>query len=482
MDPELLQKLLDLPKETEWLEFKSNHCAPNDLGDYFSAISNSARLYDQPRGYLIFGINNATHEIAGTTFDPYTMKGAGAEDLIPWYTRLLTPKIDIDIQSVDIDGKTVVVFVIPAAIQNPTSFSGREKIRIDQTTHNLKDYPEIERRLWAKLNAYPFEFNHAAEGLDAAGALALLSVESYFDLLKQPMPATREEIVAILIKDRVLEHLPSGIAVTNLGALLFAKELGQFQQLARKAARVIRYAGTTRKDGLLEQIGTRGYAVGFEPLLTYIRNQLPHRETIGGGLRADSEFIPAVAIREFVANALIHQDFTMSGTAPMIEIFDDRIEITNPGRPLVDTERFIDHPPRSRNEGLSGMMHRLGICEERGSGVDRALLEIEAQKLPAPKFEAGDDFCRISLYANQPYAALDTAARLRACYQHACVQYFVQGTPMSNASLRERLGIDEANYSIVSRLIKETLEADLIKIHDPLNKSTKHRKYLPHWA
>lgn len=320
------------------------------------------------------------------------------------------------------------------------------------------------------------------ESLNGTDALALLSVESYFDLLKQPMPDTRDEIVEILIKDRVLEHMPTGIAVTNLGALLFAKDLNQFQHLARKAPRVIRYEGTTRKDGLREQVGVRGYAVGFEALVNYIRNQLPARETIGGGLRSDADFIPAVAIREFVANALIHQDFTVTGTAPMIEIFDDRIEITNPGRPLVDTDRFIDHPPRSRNEGLSGMMHRLGICEERGSGVDRALLEIEAQKLPAPKFEAGDDFCRINLYADQPYAALDTASRIRACYQHACVQHFVQGTPMSNASLRERLGIEEANYSIVSRLIKETLDTGLIKIHDPLNKSTKHRKYLPHWA
>jgi len=482
MDPDLLQKLIQLPKETEWLEFKTNHCPPEQLGDYFSAISNSARLYDQPRGYLIFGITNDGHKIVGTEYDPFNMKGSGAEDLIPWYTRLLNPKIDIEVQTVNINGKNVVAFVIPAAINNPTSFSGREKIRIEQTKHNLKDHPEKERRLWAKLNSRPFEFNHAVEGLDANASLALLSVESYFDLLQQPMPDTKAEIVEILIKDRVLEHLPSGIAITNLGALLFAKDLSQFQQLARKAPRVIRYEGATRKVGLREQVGSRGYAVGFESLLTYVRCHGPHRETIGEGLRADSEFVPAVAIREFVANALIHQDFTMSGSSPMIEIFDDRIEIANPGRPLVATDRFIDHPPRSRNEGLSGMMHRLRICEERGSGVDRALLEIEAQKLPAPKFEAGDDFCRVYLYADQPYAALDTAARLRACYQHACVQHFVQGTPMSNASLRERLGVDESNYSIVSRLIKETLEAGLIKIHDPLNKSTKHRKYLPHWA
>lgn len=482
MDPGLLHKLIALPKETEWLEFKAKHCSPEDLGDYFSAISNSARLYDQPRGYLIFGITDDDHDVVGTEFDPHNTKGSGAEDLIPWYSRLLNPKIDIDIQSANVDGKKVVVFIISAAIHNPTAFHGREKIRIEQTTHSLKDYPEKERRLWAKLNTYPFEFNYASEGLDSTDALALLGVESYFDLLQHPMPDTKSEIVEILTKDRVLEHLPSGMAITNLGALLFAKDLSRFPQLTRKAPRVIRYDGITRKDALREQVGTKGYAVGFEALLTYIKNQLPHREVIGEGLRTDAEFMPAVAIREFVANALIHQDFTMSGTAPMIEIFNDRVEITNPGRPLVDTDRFIDHPPRSRNEGLSGMMHRLRICEERGSGIDRALLEIEAQKLPAPKFEAGDDFCRIYLYADRPYAALDTATRIRACYQHACIQHFVHGVPMSNASLRERLGIEEANYATVSRLIKETLHAGLIKVHDPLSQSTKHRKYLPHWA
>jgi len=482
MDLILLKKLIDLPRETEWLEFKSNHCDPNTLGDYFSALSNSARLSDQPRGYLVFGIEDVTHNVIGTTYNPYTLKGAGAEDLIPWYSRLLNPRINIEIAEVILEDQKVVVFIIPAALHSPTSFDGREKIRIGQTTHNLKDYAEIERRLWAKLNVNPFEYQSAIEGLDIDDALTMLSTESYFDLLKHPMPDTKKEMADIFINDRILEHRPSGIAITNLGALLFAKDINQFQHLARKAARVIRYFGTTRRDAIREQSGVRGYAVGFATLLSFIEGQLPSREDIGGSLRAESVFIPEVAIREFVANALIHQDFALTGTAPMIEIFNDRIEISNPGRPLVDVDRFIDHPPRSRNEGLSGMMHRLRICEERGSGVDRALLKIEELKLPAPKFEAGDDFCRVTLYSSQPYAALDTAARLRACYQHACVQYFVQGSPMSNASLRERLGINEVNYSIVSRLIKDTVAAGFIKIHDPLSKSTKHRKYLPHWA
>lgn len=399
MDLNLLKKLIELPRETEWLEFKSNHCDPNSLGDYFSALSNSARLYDQPRGYLVFGVEDTTHKVIGTTYNPYTQKGAGAEDLIPWYSRLIDPKLNIEIAEVTLEGQRVIVFIIPAALHNPTSFSGREKVRIGQTTHNLKDYPETERQLWAKLNVNPFEFQPAHEGLDADTALSMLGVESYFDLLEQPMPDTKQEIAEILIKDRVLEHRPSGIAITNLGALLFAKDINQFQHLARKAARVIRYNGITRRDAIREQAGVRGYAVGFEALLGFIQGQLPSREDIGGSLRAETAFVPDVAIREFVANALIHQDFALTGTAPMIEIFNDRIEISNPGRPLVDTDRFIDHPPRSRNEGLSGMMHRLRICEERGSGVDRALLKIEELKLPAPKFEAGDDFCRVTLYS-----------------------------------------------------------------------------------
>ncbi len=86
---------------------------------------------------------------------------------------------------------------------------------------------------------------------------------------------------------------------------------------------------------------------------------------------------PELAIRELVANALIHQDFFISGAGPMVEIFENRIEITNPGSPLVSTARFIDTPPRSRNETLASMMRRFGICEERGSGIDKVITQVE---------------------------------------------------------------------------------------------------------
>jgi predicted HTH transcriptional regulator len=112
-------------------------------------------------------------------------------------------------------------------------------------------------------------------------------------------------------------------------------------------------------EGLREQVGTKGYATGFEGVVRYINEQLPSNEVLGQAFRREFRMYPEVAIRELVANALIHQDFTVTGDGPKIEIFSDRVEITNPGRPLIDTLRFVDEPPQSRNEALASLMRRM---------------------------------------------------------------------------------------------------------------------------
>lgn len=115
---------------------------------------------------------------------------------------------------------------------------------------------------------------------------------------------------------------------------------------------------------------------------------------------------PPLAIRELVANALIHQDFNLTGTGPMIEIFSDRIEITNPGVPLIDTLRFIDEPPISRNEILASLMRRLNICEERGSGIDKVIFQVEMFQLPAPDFQVTSNHTKAILYAPKDLAGM----------------------------------------------------------------------------
>jgi predicted HTH transcriptional regulator len=189
---------------------------------------------------------------------------------------------------------------------------------------------------------------------------------------------------------------------------------------------------------------------------------------------------PELAVRELVANALIHQDFFATGTGPMVEIFDDRIEITNPGEPLVDTQRFVDTPPRSRNEALASLMRRFRICEERGSGIDKVVFQVELFQLPAPLFESPEGFTRAVLFAHKPLSAMDKADRVRSCYLHACLRY-VTRREMTNTTLRARFGVEEHNRSVVSRLIREAVEAGVVVPVDP-DAAPKLMRYLPFWA
>ncbi len=98
-------------------------------------------------------------------------------------------------------------------------------------------------------------------------------------------------------------------------------------------------------------------------------------------------------------------------------------EITNPGRPLVKTDRFLDSPPKSRNEALASFMRRIGVCEERGSGVDKVIFQTEFYQLPAPLFEETDEHTRSVLFAHKDFKDMGKEDRIRACYLHACLQY-----------------------------------------------------------
>ena len=217
-----------------------------------------------------------------------------------------------------------------------------------------------------------------------------------------------------------------------------------------------------------------------EGLISFIMALVPTNEVVEQALRKTVPMYPVLAIRELVANALIHQDFFATGTGPMVELFEDRVEITNPGAPLVSTERFLDTPPKSRNEALASLMRRFRICEERGSGIDKVVFQTEMFQLPAPLFEATEEFTRTVLFSHRPLVEMDKEDRVRACYLHACLKY-VQRDFLTNTSLRERFGIEEKNRSMASRLIRDAAEARAIVPYDP-TAAPKLMKYVPWWA
>lgn len=163
--------------------------------------------------------------------------------------------------------------------------------------------------------------------------------------------------------------------ITNLGAILFARKLSAFGGIGRKAVRVISYLGNSRVSEGREHIADTGYAVAFESLIAYINDRLPTNEHIGQALRVEARMYPEIAVRELAANAIIHQDFAMTGVSPLVEIFTDRIEFTNAGQSLINPLRFIDEPPQSRNEGLAAFMRRMKICEEREAALIKPFLQ-----------------------------------------------------------------------------------------------------------
>jgi ATP-dependent DNA helicase RecG len=476
----LVLELKQTSHELEWVEFKENNADPQEIGEYVSALSNAAALHGESRAFLVWGVEDGTHRIVGTTFSPGTAR-RGGEQLASWLSHMLTPRIDFLFHQGTAEEKPVVVLEIPAAQHMPTRFAGEEYIPIGSSKKKLKDFPEKERKLWHRFTRVAFEDGIACADQTAAEVLTLLDFAEYFELSSQAIPKTPDAIINRLRDEGLITRNASGrYDVTNLGAIAFGKPLRKLG-LDRKAVRVVIYRGEDRFEATREQEGGRGYVTGFKGLMQFINAQLPANELIGQALRRDEPMYPELAVRELVANALIHQDFSLSGTGPMVEIFDGRIEVTNPGRPLIDPQRFLDAPPRSRNEKLASLMRRFGICEERGSGIDKVIRLAEVYQLPAPDFRVTPEHTVAVLYAPRPLAAMNKDDRIRACYQHAGLRW-VAHKELTNASLRERFGISDANSAIASRIIGETLDAGLIKPHDPENKSRKHARYLPFWA
>jgi len=476
----LVEELCKLPAETAWLEFKQNQSKPDEIGEYIAALANAAALEGKSHAYMVWGVEDGSHDIVGTTFKPHEQK-KGNEELIAWLRRMLTPRLHFDFHTVQIGEHLLVVLEIPHAHTQPATFSGKEFIRIGSNKKPLKDYPDTERLLWQTFSKTPYEELLAAHDLDGSQVLALLDYPAYFDLQQLTIPGDTAGILHSLEReDMIVRNSANLWGITNLGAILFAKELGEFSELKRKAVRLIVYEGKGRFNTLKEIDGRKGYASGFEGLIDYMAALLPKNEVIGKALRKDVAMYPDLAVRELIANAIIHQDFTVRGAGPMVEIFDDRLEITNPGQSLMDIDRLLDSPPHSRNEALASFMRRVGICEERGSGVDKVVSETETYQLPPPVWEHHENALRVVLFAQRSLNDMDRQERVRACYLHACLKH-VMREQMTNTTLRERFGIEARNSATASRIIKDTLEAELIKPHDP-DQGKRNARYVPHYA
>jgi len=316
---------------------------------------------------------------------------------------------------------------------------------------------------------------------DASKVISLLDTQVYFDLMNLPYPSQQQTVIERLSSEQLIESVAGGWSISRLAALLLAKRLDEFPtEVARKAVRVVVYEGKNKLQTKVDRSGNKGYACGFEGLVDYLYDSASSNQVIEQNIRHEVRMLPKQAIRELVANAMVHQDFAVSGASVMLELYEDRLEVSNPGTPSISVDRFIDEY-RSRNERLADMMRRMGLCEEKGSGIDKVVSAAEQHQLPAPDFRTGELRTTCILFAQQDFSEMSKNDRIRACYQHCCLLY-VSNQKMSNQTLRERFKLPEGKTATVSQIISSALETNLIRLDDSETSSRRYAKYVPCWA
>ena len=381
-----IDQLRGQPTETEWLEFKRNRYDPKQLGEYLSALANSACLADQPAGYLIFGIDDETHQVVGTDFDPRNTKAKGNQDLLLWLAAGLHPNTGFELRIVDCPAGRVVVFEVRPARDQPVNFYGTAHIRVGSSKTKLSNHPEKARAIWTHGSDWSAEVCERAS-LDDLDPEAIAKAREQFIVRHSSQAAEIEgwDNTTFLNKARVLWQG----ALTNAALLL----LGRPESSALLVPAVARISWIL-KDAHNRELDYEHIEPPFllagDRLLQRIRN-LTVRALPNGTLFPEefTQYDPWV-IREALHNSIAHQDYRLKGRIVVVE-FPDRILITNVGDFLpgdVATVIRQDAPQAIyRNPFLARAMVELNLIDTQGGGIKRIFDTQRKRSFPLPDYD-----------------------------------------------------------------------------------------------
>ena len=480
-DDELL-KLINQHDESEILDYKENMNDKQQIGEYISALGNSALMIHYSEAYLIWGVRDVSKEIVGTDIKPYLEKAPkGKMPFTTYLEQFLDPKINLIWEEHSLKGKRVLLLIIDVShVNRPIKFHGKGFIRVGPSKKALAEYPEKERLIWKSFESTRFESQIAKPSVTTEEIFDLLDLKLFSSLMSIPY-SDHEAIIESLINKRLITKAGNNYDITNLGAYTFAQNMDIFPTLRKRTIRITKYNGNNKLDNAtFDEQGRLGIVVSFKNIIDNILRFIPYKEEYSNGVRKDVPEFPKIAIRELVANALVHQDFTITGMNPSVEIFDNRLVITNPGIPLIAADRFLDFPPISRNKDLSELMQLFNIVEARGTGIDKVVNSLEQNELPALDIKVQGIFTSITLRKKKRFADMTVTERNQSIYWNACLRY-VEDEQISNKSLRDRFKLSTRDSSLISKAISNAVQANLIKPYDP-NLSKKFMKYIPYWG
>ena len=382
----LLDRLRAEPRETEWLEFKANRYEPQVLGEYLSALANSACLLGMPRGYLVFGIEDGSHAVVGTGFDPQAEKGKGEQLLPLWLSRGLQPNVGFEIHAFVYHGKRVVLFEVHPAFDRPVKFYGTAYVRDGTSKTELAKYPEKERAIWNRRVDWSAQVCEQAMLDDLAPeAIAKARQEYATKFPRRAGELAGWDDATFLNKAK----LAIRGAVTHAALLLLGRPEAS-ALLAPAVARISWMLKNERNEELDYEHFGPPFLLNVDKVLARIRN-LTVRELPDGTLFPVelTQYDPWV-IREALHNCIAHQDYGLRGRIQVVET-PDSLLLTNvggflPGR----VEKVIEQDAPLeiyRNPFLAEAMVNLNMIDTQGGGIKRMFLKQRQRFFPMPDYD-----------------------------------------------------------------------------------------------
>jgi ATP-dependent DNA helicase RecG len=384
-----LRELLALPHEIEWVEFKEDNFHPGEIGEYIAALSNAAALAGRPAGYLVWGVEDGTHEVVGTTYQPRRQKGKGNEDLEPWLNRLLSPRVRFEILEFEVDGKPVVMFEIQPANTVPVAFQGQRFVRIGSHKKPLGEYPERERELWRVLSTTSDDWTKqicSGATLDDLDPAAIAFARRKY---REKYPALAAEAEGwsdrtFLNKAKVCINGQ----ITRTAILL----------LGRSEAEHFLSPGIARVSWILKD--ERGLEKDYQhfgpPLILAVDQMFARVRNLTYRYLPDASLFPTEisqydpwVIRETLHNCIAHQDYSKGGKINVVET-PHALLFTNVGRFLPGTveKAILDGLPEIyANRFLVDAMVNLNMIDTIGSGIRRMFTKQWERRFPMPDYD-----------------------------------------------------------------------------------------------
>lgn len=368
--------------EGKTLEFKENLQSLQGIVKTIIAFANTAG------GVLVIGVEDKTRKVVGVD-NPLAQEERLASVINDSIAPLLMPDIETQIYR----KKELIIINVPHGT-GPyfLKSAGPEKgtyVRLG-STNRVADIAALQSLRNFARNISFDELPHSE------GKISDLD----WDFIKELFQDVDKKITSHnaaslgLITQRGTKEVPS-----YGGIILFGKN--RLKLFPEAIIRCARFAGDTRAD-IIDQINIETYLpLALEDAIKFIKRNTKFSSEIKSLKRKDTFEYPIIALREALMNAIVHTDYSISGVYISIAIFDDRIEITNPGGlPYGFTlDKALAGASRVRNRVIAKVFYHLKLIEQWGRGLHRIIHACEEKGLIEPKFEELGAQFRVTLYS-----------------------------------------------------------------------------------